>query len=116
MTDFKKFNETLAFAESVDAVSASFDLKDIKQLKEERDKMTEMKIEIDRLEHKLSCVISHATGALLSKPTYDLDTVYEAIDDFVDRKIVREIKSAWARAHGDNYKQYLEPLLKEIGR
>ncbi len=42
---------------------------------------------IDQLYYRFSCILSHATGGLLSKTNYPLATMCEAIDEHVQREI-----------------------------
>jgi hypothetical protein len=35
----------------------------------------------DRLEHDYCCVLDHATNSRMSKPNYELNTIYSEIDD-----------------------------------
>jgi DNA repair exonuclease SbcCD ATPase subunit len=42
-------------------------------------------------EYKLSCLLSYTTGGLLSKPTYHIDTMYEAVEDHIERQVQRRL-------------------------
>jgi hypothetical protein len=40
--------------------------------------------EVERLEHNLACLLSHATGGLLSKTNYSKDAMYEAVSEYIE--------------------------------
>ena len=62
----------------------------------EREKLlaenAELKAEVERLSDALGGLLCHATGSLLSYSTYPKQTMYDAVDDYIEQRIEQALE------------------------
>ena len=44
------------------------------------------------MEYRFACVLDHATGGMMSKTSYDRETMYGQIDEFVNKQCDEAVK------------------------